>query len=143
MRVADLDAIGTRTAYQLWALRGSVFVVEQQCLYQDLDGRDLEPGTRHVWVVDAEEDPDVPVGYLRVLDDGDRARIGRVLVAPGHRGHGLAGVLMRAALDVVGDRPVVLSAQSHLAQWYARFDFERAGVDFSEDGIPHTPMRRG
>lgn len=143
MRVADLDSIGTRTAYLLWALRESVFVVEQQCVYQELDGRDLEPGTRHVWAVDTDTGRDVPVGYLRLLDDRDRMRIGRVVVAADHRGHGLAGLLMQAALDSVGRRAAVLSAQSHLADWYARFGFARAGDDFVEDGILHTPMRRG
>jgi len=132
---ADLDP---RTAYLLWQLRESVFVVEQDCAYAELDGRDLEPGTRHVWV-DAE---DGPVGYLRVLDDGDRARIGRVLVAPSHRGSGLSDTLMRTALEVVGDRPSHLDAQSPLATWYARYGYRQDGEEFVEDGIPHTPMSR-
>lgn len=132
---ADLDAA---EAYRLWALRESVFVVEQDCPYQELDGRDLEPGTRHVWV-----DTDAgPVGYLRILDDGSDERIGRVLVAPSHRGLGLSGVLMRAALAEVGDRPSVLDAQSPLAGWYATFGYRQVRPEFVEDGIPHTPMRR-
>ena len=138
VRVADLDSVDPRTAYGWWALRESVFVVEQQCVYAELDGRDLEPGTRHLWV-----DGDTgPVGYLRVLDEGDEVRIGRVVVAPGHRGQGLAANLMSSALDLAGARPTVLAAQSHLAGWYAALGFERCGADFVEDGIPHTPMRR-
>jgi ElaA protein len=132
---ADLDP---RTAYLLWQLRESVFVVEQDCAYAELDGRDLEPGTRHVWV-DAEGRP---VGYLRVLDDGDRARIGRVLVARPNRGSGLSDLLMRTALDVVGDRPSHLDAQSPLAPWYARYGYRQDGEEFVEDGIRHTPMSR-
>ena len=131
---ADLDA---RTGYLLWQLRESVFVVEQDCAYLELDGRDLEPATRHLWVED-----DGPVAYLRVLEDADAVRIGRVLVAPSHRGRGLAARLMSAALDVVGSRPCRLDAQSYLAQWYTRFGFERCGEEFLEDGIPHVPMRR-
>ena len=132
----DLDP---RTAYLLWQLRESVFVVEQQCPYQDLDGRDLEPGTRHVWAALG----GVPVGYLRILDEGDHARVGRVLVAEQHRGLGLSGTLMRTALDVIGDRPSQLAAQSPLAGWYATFGYAPAGDEFLDDGIPHVPMRRG
>ena len=113
-------------------------MVEQECAYQELDGRDLEPGTRHVW---AEADGE-PVGYLRVLDDGEQARIGRVLVVREHRGAGLSGVLMRAALDVVDGRASVLDAQTPLAGWYAGFGYVQDGDAFVEDGIPHTPMRR-
>lgn len=139
VRVAGFDELDALTAYRLWQLRESVFVVEQECAYLELDGRDVEPGTRHLWV---EGDGDGPVGYLRLLDEGDHARIGRVLVAPSHRGHGVSGALMRAALDVVGDRPSVLSAQTPLAGWYATFGYVADGDPFVEDGIPHTPMRR-
>ena len=138
VRVDAVDDLDVRTSYRLWQLRESVFVVEQDCPYQELDGRDLEPGTRHVW---ADSDAG-PVGYLRILDDGDNARIGRVLVARAHRGAGLSGVLMRAALDVVGDRVSVLDAQTPLAGWYAGFGYVQDGDSFVEDGIPHTPMRR-
>lgn len=139
VRVAGFDALDPRTAYALWRLRAEVFVVEQQCFYQDLDGRDVEPATRHLWVTAADGEP---VGYLRILDEGEHARIGRVLVVASHRGRGLADRLMRTALDLVGPRVSVLAAQSHLAQWYARHGYDRDGDDFVEDGIPHTPMRR-
>lgn len=138
VHVDALDDLDTRTAYRLWALRESVFVVEQACPYLELDGRDLEPATRHVWI-DSEAGP---VGYLRVLDDGDAARVGRVLVAPSHRGRGLSEVLVRAALAEIGDRASVLDAQSPLAGWYVTFGYERDGDEFVEDGIPHVPMRR-
>lgn len=136
--VAAFDELAPRTAYLLWALRESVFVVEQTCPYQELDGRDLEPGTRHLWVAQDGR----PVAYLRVLADGEGLRIGRVLVAQPARGRGLAGALMAAALELVGDRPSQLDAQSYLAEWYTRFGYEPAGPEFVEDGIPHVPMRR-
>jgi ElaA protein len=139
VRVEAFEELEPRTAYLLWQLRVSVFVVEQQCPYQELDGRDLEPATRHVWT----GTPDRPTGYLRVLDDGDHARIGRVLVAPAHRGRGLSHALMRAALELIGDRPSTLDAQAPLAPWYAGYGYTQAGVEFIEDGIPHVPMRRG
>jgi ElaA protein len=138
VHVSSFEDLDARTAYRLWQLRESVFVVEQQCPYPELDGRDLEPATRHVWLADGE----VPVGYLRVLDDGPHARIGRVLVARTHRGTGLSDVLMRTALEVVGDRVSRLDAQSPLARWYAGYGFVVDGPEFLEDGIPHVPMVR-
>ena len=138
VQVATFEALDARQAYSLWALRESVFVVEQSCPYQELDGRDVEPGTRHLWVEDGQR----PVAYLRLLTDEEGFRIGRVLVAPGARGRGLAGVLVRAALELVGDRPSHLDAQSYLAGWYTRFGYEPSGPEFVEDGIPHVPMRR-
>ncbi|NUR09729.1 MAG: GNAT family N-acetyltransferase [Nocardioidaceae bacterium] len=138
VQVAAFDELEPRTAYLLWRLRESVFVVEQQCPYPELDGRDLEPGTRHLWVADG----DLPVAYARVLDDGAYLRIGRVLVAPDHRGTGLSGALMRAALEVVGERASVLDAQAPLAGWYAGFGYVVDGPEFVEDGIPHVPMAR-
>ena len=138
VQVATFDELDPRTAYRLWQLRESVFVLEQACRYQELDGRDVEPGTRHVWL----EAEGGPVAYLRILDDGEQARIGRVLVAAHRRGEGLAELLLRRALDVVGERDSRLDAQSYLARWYARFGYEQTGPEFVEDGIPHVPMRR-
>ncbi|MDG4808583.1 GNAT family N-acetyltransferase [Micromonospora sp. WMMD1120] len=133
---ADLD---TRTFHDLLKLRVDVFVVEQRCPYPELDGRDVEPGTRHVWLTDG----DAPLAYLRILADPDgTARIGRVVAAPAARGGGHAGRLMTAALEIVGDRPCVLEAQSHLVGFYQRFGFTASGPEYVEDGIPHTPMRR-
>ncbi len=125
------------TAYAVWRLRQQVFVVEQQCPYPDLDGRDDEAGTRHVVM----RDGDVLIGYARVLDEGSTWRIGRVILALENRGRGLAGPLMDAALQVCRGRDVVLDAQAPLAGWYARFGFEASGPEFLEDGIPHLPMR--
>jgi ElaA protein len=136
---ADLDPV---TAYRLWALRSDVFVVEQDCPYLDLDGRDLDPRTTHLWV----ERAGAPVATLRVLDDAERdggaLRIGRVATARAWRGRGLAALLVSSVLESAGERDVVLDAQSHLVDWYAGFGFAPSGRGFVEDGIPHTPMRR-
>jgi ElaA protein len=132
------EQLAARTAYAVWRLRQDVFVVEQECPYPDLDGRDLEPGTRHVVLQEGDE----VLGYARVLDDGEVWRIGRVALAPGARGRGLADALMTTALKVCVHRDVVLDAQSPLAGWYASFGFEVSGPEFLDDGIPHLPMRR-
>nr|WP_216645309.1 GNAT family N-acetyltransferase [Isoptericola halotolerans] len=122
-------------------MRQDVFVVEQRCAYPDLDDRDLEPGTRHVVLVD----DDRVVGTARVLDDGDVQRIGRVVCHPDVRGSGASGELMRAAVDAATQAApssdVVLGAQSPLVGWYATFGFAPDGPEYLEDDIPHTPMR--
>ncbi|WP_296607373.1 GNAT family N-acetyltransferase [Nocardioides sp.] len=131
------DQLDAATVYAVCRLRQDVFVVEQECPYPDLDGRDVEPGTRHVLL----SEDDLLVGYARVLDDGDVWRIGRVLLVPEARGRGLADVIMQTALSVAAGRDVVLDAQSPLTGWYATFGFEVSGPEFLEDDIPHTPMR--
>ena len=138
VRVATFAELSAQTAYRLWALRSEVFVVEQDCPYLDLDGRDAESLTRHLWV---ERDGE-PVATLRLLDEGDGLRIGRVATRAAHRGAGLAEALVRAAVSLAGEREVLLDAQSHLVEWYQRLGFEPSGRGFVEDGIPHTPMRR-
>lgn len=132
------DGLAPRTAYDVWRLRQQVFVIEQDCPYPDLDGRDLEAATRHVVLL---EDGAV-LGTLRVLDDGAWARIGRVVVAPEARGRGLAALLMAEAMTLCGDREVRLDAQTPLAGFYAAYGFEVAGPEFDEDGIMHVPMLR-
>jgi ElaA protein len=130
-------ALDGPTAYAVWRLRQDVFVVEQACPYPDLDGRDAEPGTRHVLL----RDDDLLLGYARVLDDSEHWRIGRVVLDPAARGRGLADLVMKEALDIAKGRDVVLDAQSPLAGWYATFGFEVDGPEFLEDGIAHLPMR--
>lgn len=128
--------------YELLRLRVAVFVIEQNCPYQELDGRDLEPATRHFWV-DAEPGTDLPQGYLRLLEERDGGfRIGRVCTAPWARGRGLSRRLMEAALVEVGTSPCVLDAQVYASGLYAAFGFAPVGEEFLEDGIPHVTMRR-
>jgi ElaA protein len=137
-RFADLD---TSTLYALLKLRCEVFVVEQRCVYPELDGRDNEPGTRHLWITAA--DTDLPLAYLRLLTEPDGTmRIGRVVTAPAARGRGYARRLVQVALQVDPGATTVLNAQSHLVAFYARFGFVAAGPEFLDDGIAHVPMRR-
>ena len=139
LSAVPITALDPLTAYSLWKLRQDVFVVEQDCPYPDLDGRDLEPGTRHVVM---EDDAGAVLGCARVLDDGHSWRIGRVALHPTVRGQGWADRLMEAALQVCPDREILLDAQTPLAGWYRSLGFEVSGQEFLEDGIPHLPMRR-
>jgi ElaA protein len=138
---ADLD---TSTLYDVLVLRAEVFVVEQQCVYQDPDGLDLLEGTRHVIGRD-----DRVAAYARVLaPDAQHVtpRIGRVIVAPRARGRRLARELMARALACCAQHwpgePVELGAQAHLAGFYGSLGFVPMGEPYDEDGILHVWMRR-
>jgi ElaA protein len=135
-RWARFTELDLTTLYRLLRLRVDVFVVEQLCPYPELDGRDLEPGTEHGWI----EDADGPVAYTRTLDEGEAVRIGRVCTARSHRSAGLGAVLLESALARTAG-PVVLDAQAYLQGWYERYGFEVTGPEFLDDGIAHVPMR--
>ncbi|HSC84246.1 MAG TPA: GNAT family N-acetyltransferase [Pseudomonas sp.] len=131
--------------YALLALRNRVFVVEQECPYQELDGQDLCGDTCHLlaWRDGA------LAAYLRLLDpatqDGEVV-IGRVATAPEARGAGLGHELMERALQVCAARwpglPIYLSAQAHLQSYYGRHCFVPVTEVYLEDDIPHIGMRR-
>ena len=139
----DLDA---RTLYDVLALRAAVFVVEQECAYQDPDGLDLVEGTRHL----IGRSDDGIAAYARVLapDEQHQApRIGRVIVAPEARGRQLARALVQRSLEICEEhwpgRAVELGAQAHLSGFYGSFGFVAQGSPYDEDWILHVWMRRG
>jgi ElaA protein len=137
-RVATFAELTPRQLYGILKLRSDVFVVEQDCVYPDIDDRDLEPDAQHLWI---EEDGAV-VAYLRVLAEPPAGtwRIGRVVTAERVRREGHASELVQRALALT-QGPVVLAAQSYLVEWYAALGFRVDGPEFLDDGIPHTPMR--
>jgi ElaA protein len=138
LRTARFDELDTVTLYALLRLRVDVFVVEQACAYPELDGRDAEPTTEHVWI----EDDVGPAAYLRVLADRVGVRIGRVCTRSDARGGGAAARLVEHVLAVHPDTDAVLDAQTYLVTFYERHGFTPSGPAFVEDGIPHVPMRR-
>ena len=147
------DELTTTELYELLRLRGDVFVVEQECAYADLDGRDTEAGAMHHWIaghaggqaegqVEGQDGEPAIVAYLRTLAEPDgTTRIGRVVTAPSARGRGLAALLVEH-VGAVTAGPITLDAQSHLADWYRHLGYVVDGTEFVEDGIPHVPMRR-
>jgi predicted GNAT family N-acyltransferase len=138
LRRASFAELTPFEVYALCRLRVDVFVVEQQCPYPELDGRDLEPATVHLWLESGGQ-----VGAtIRVLDDGATRAIGRVATAAGLRGRGLAARLIEEGIVLCDGSPITLGAQAHLESWYERFGFRRSGPGYVEDGIPHVPMRR-
>lgn len=142
MRHATASDIGARDLHDILQLRSAIFVVEQDCVFLDADGRDLDATTEHLWIRD---DRGVAAA-LRMLDVGsDRAVIGRVVTRADRRGEGLSGDLIAEAvrrLDAAGATTIDLAAQSHLAGFYERFGFAPSGAEYVEDDIAHLPMTR-
>ncbi|MGE8499176.1 MAG: GNAT family N-acetyltransferase [Pseudomonas sp.] len=131
--------------YAALRLRTQVFVVEQQCPYQEVDGLDLQADTCHLLAWNG----DTLVAYLRLLDPSTQegeVTIGRVVIAEQARGTGLGHILMEQALAACAQRwpeiPVYLSAQAHLQRFYERSGFVTVTEQYLEDNIPHIGMRR-
>lgn len=136
---ADLS---TAMIYALLRLRVEVFVVELGCVYQELDGHDLDRTTRHYWLA-----PDgaieQPQATLRLLEPTDgHFRIGRICTARPARRQGGLRRLLEAALAEIGDAPCVLDSQLDCVELFGSFGFVIDGPKFTEDGIPLVPMRR-
>lgn len=140
---ARFDELTARDLHDILQLRSAVFVVEQDCVYLDVDGRDTEPTTVHLWCRDAEG---VTAG-VRILHGPEPGVgwIGRIVTRADMRSSGLAGRLIAesiAILEADGVRQIRLGAQAHLEGYYERFGFTRSGDAYVEDGIPHVPMAR-
>ncbi len=132
----------TQELYQILALRAEVFVVEQNCPYQDVDGKDLN--SLHVLgYLDKQL-----VAYARVLAQGisykEYASIGRVVTAPSVRGKNHGGVLIDFSINVCNKnfpgQAVKISAQAHLEKFYNQHGFKATGESYLEDDIPHIGM---
>jgi ElaA protein len=128
--------------YSILKLRSDIFVVEQNCVYSDPDGRD--PQCEHLCGEDA---GGALRAYLRLLPPGTRTpqvSLGRVVVAPAARGSGLGRALMleglRRCAEQYPGEPVAVSAQQHLEKFYTGLGFGPAGEPYLEDGIWHRDM---
>lgn len=132
------DQLTAQDVYDIWKIRDQVFAFEQHVEDTDVDGRDLLPGTTHVWVADREG----PTSYLRVYVEDGKRHIGRVCTRKDQRGQGLSGQLMAEVTRLWGNGDLHLNAQSYLERWYESFGYRRCGADFDDAGIVHTPMVR-
>ena len=138
LREARFAELSPAQLYGVLRLRVDVFVVEQNCPYPELDGRDTEPGTVHLWHEAADG---TVLSTIRVLHNRADRAIGRVATAAGARGRGLSAELVRRGIELCEGRTVDIGAQAYLEGWYGRFGFVRSGPDYLEDGILHLPMR--
>jgi len=130
--------------YAAMRLRSAIFVVEQQCVFPDMDGRD--PACEHLCGWDGAGEL---VAYLRLVPPGVRTpevSLGRVVVAAAARGRGLGRAVMLAGLEGCAVRypgaPVKVSAQRHLERFYSGLGFRTVSAPYDEDGIPHVDMVR-
>lgn len=132
--------------YAAVRLREEVFVVEQQCAYQDADGRD--PQAWHLLGWSGETRRDL-VAYARIFERGVRyteCSIGRVVTSPRVRGTGIGKALMAEALRridmLVPGQPIKIAAQRRLEKFYQDFGFRTVSAPYEEDGIIHVDMLR-
>lgn len=131
--------------YDMLALRSTIFVVEQDCVYLDPDGLD-----RQSWhLLGRDEASGALLAYVRVCDPGvkyDPPSIGRVVVDPSRRGTGLGHVLIAEALrrcdETYPGQPNRIGAQAHLQGFYGRHGYAAVGDPYLEDGIVHVDMER-
>ena len=140
MHFVHYDDLSKDDLYQILRLRAEVFVVEQDCVYQDLDGYDTQAW--HIFV----KDDDRIVACSRVfVDNGAEVRIGRVVVAHDCRRRGIATGMLRKCIDIAetayNAKSIVLDAQIYALSLYEGVGFKIDSEEFLEDGIPHYRMR--
>jgi ElaA protein len=145
-RCRPFGELSATELYALLQLRAEVFVVEQACVFQDIDGRDDQ--ALHL-LGEAPDDAGRTqlLAYARLLPAGTtfpEASIGRVVTASSTRGSGLGHTLMQQAIQVLhqtwGPQAIRIGAQAHLQAFYARLGFEPEGAIYLEDGIDHIEM---
>lgn len=129
--------------YDILQLRSTVFVVEQQCVYQDIDGKDQK--ALHILGVEK----DTIVAYARIFKPNDYfeyASIGRVVVAKNQRRHQYGYDIMNASINTIHqyfkETTIKISAQVYLKNFYNNLGFNQIGEPYLEDGIPHIAMIR-
>ncbi|UOQ65042.1 GNAT family N-acetyltransferase [Hymenobacter volaticus] len=130
--------------YALLQLRSEVFVVEQTCAFQDMDGQDQ--AAHHLL---GHTETGELAAYSRLFDAGisyPEASIGRVVVSPKFRRYGLGRELLRQSIAAVtaqfGEQPIQIGAQLYLKEFYESFGFQQHGEGYLEDSIPHIHMVR-
>ena len=136
------NELGLEELYEIFKLRSEGFVVEQECIYNDIDGKDLD--SLHVMI---KNDGRIEA-YLRVIKEGvsyEDCSLGRVLVAKEARGRGLARRIVMEGIHCITkgwkERRITIGAQEYLKEFYGSFGFKAISDVYMEDGIPHVDMR--
>ncbi len=139
---AVFDQLSAPELYAILRLRQQVFVIEQDCLYSDLDDLDQQAIHLCAWQGDSLQ------GYLRALPPGvsyPESSLGRIVVSPTARGQDLGRELVRRGIELAVARwpqtDICISAQAHLERFYQSMNFETVSDVYDEDGIPHIKMR--
>ena len=140
--IKNFSELSTEEIYKILKLRSEVFVVEQNCVYQDIDEKDQK--AVHLFL---EKNNEI-MAYTRIFKKGDyyeeNPSIGRVVVSKKERGKGLGKRIMRESILYIknnyNNKSIELSAQKYLDKFYTDLDFYSEGEDYLEDGIPHQRM---
>ncbi len=139
--VKTFEELSRDELYEILQLRSEVFVVEQDCVYQDIDGKDQK--ALHVFGINDHK----LVAYTRCFPPGvyfDQAAIGRVVVPMDERKYGYGHEIMRVSIDAIEERyglqDIKVSAQTYLRKFYESHGFQQVGEGYLEDGIPHIGM---
>ena len=142
-KIKRFEALSIKELYDLLQLRAEVFIVEQNCVYQDIDGKDEK--ALHL----IGEDKGEMVAYARLFKPNDyfeQASIGRVVVKEHSRSKKLGHILMREAIQVIkthfDQRKITISAQLYLKKFYESHGFVQTSDMYLEDDIPHIEMKK-
>ena len=140
LEVKAWNQLSRKEINDIFSLRSEVFVIEQECIYQDVDGKDEKAD--HVLLFVNNE----LVGYTRVFNENiyfKEASFGRAVVKKNFRGEGYGNLLVKKSLEHLKTNkqsPIKISAQSHLKEFYSSHGFVVKGEEYMEDGIPHSAM---
>jgi ElaA protein len=141
VKIETFNNLTTQQLYQILRLRAQVFIVEQNCVYQDIDNKDQK--ALHVLGFKNNN----LIAYTRIfkpLDYFEHASIGRVVVALEERKFGYGHVIMKHSIQAVKSyfkqSTIKISAQSYLQKFYESHGFKQVGDTYLEDGIPHIAM---
>ena len=140
--IKNFSELSTEEIYNILKLRSEVFVVEQNCVYQDIDEKDKK--ATHLFI---EKNNEI-IAYTRIFKKGyyyeENPSIGRVVVSKKERGKNLGKEIMLNSIEFIKKelegRKIELSAQKYLDKFYKDLDFYSEGEDYLEDGIPHQRM---
>ncbi len=148
-QAVHFDDLTPRELQYIYMARQQVFVIEQACIYLDVDGADEHGWHLAAWPAGDGPVSAVPLAYARLLPPGLKyaePSMGRVITTEAARGTGLGRELVRRALELAGERwpgqGLRISAQARLERFYAGFGFVPVGEPYLEDDIPHIEMLR-
>ena len=137
--VKEWAELSSNEVENIFSLRSEVFVVEQDCVYQDIDGKDQK--AKHVL---GKKNNEI-VAYARIFKPGEyfkEASFGRAVVKKTERGKGVGDELVINCLENITEEEIKISAQSYLKGFYGKHGFKAEGNEYLEDGILHTAMFR-
>ena len=135
--IKEWSELSTKEVENIFSLRSEVFIVEQDCVYQDIDGKDQK--AKHVL---GKKNNEI-IAYARIFKPGDyfeEASFGRAVVKKPERGKGIGDELVINVIKNIPEPLIKISAQSYLKGFYGKHGFVAKGEEYLEDGIPHTAM---